>query len=194
MVIKNIAILFSGNGSNLQAILQTVHNKTFNGVKICVALLICNKKDAYGIKRAKEFNLETVVIENAKFPTREEFDKALVDEISRYNIDLVVLAGFMRILTKEFTSKIKAINLHPSLLPLFKGANAIVDSFRSDMQVGGVSVHWVSEELDGGKIISQKAFERGKKDFLEWENSIHSLEHEILPQTIIKILTEDKNV
>ncbi|ASM34524.1 phosphoribosylglycinamide formyltransferase [Campylobacter sputorum subsp. bubulus] len=191
MSVKNIAILFSGNGSNLEAILNKVHNKTFGNTTIKCTLCISNKPDAYGIIRAKKFELDTIIIENKNFKTREDFDKALVDEIQKYDIDLVVLAGFMRILTPVFTSQIKAINLHPSILPLFKGAHAIKESFQSEMMVGGVSVHMVSEELDGGKIIAQETFKREKNMSLEkWEEKTHSLEHEILPQSIINLLTE----
>ena len=97
----------------------------------------------------------------------------------------------MRILTPVFTREIRAINLHPSLLPLFKGAHAIKEGFDSDMKVGGVSVHWVSEELDGGKIIAQRAFEKSAGMSLEeFEAKIHEIEHEILPETIVQILTD----
>lgn len=193
MVVKNIAVLFSGSGSNLQAILERVHDKVFNGIKINVALLICNSPNAKGIERAKKFGLDTVVINHKDYSSREEFDKAVVDEINKYSIDLTILAGFMRILTPIFTDNIKAINLHPSILPLFKGAHAINDSFYSDMQVGGVSVHWVSSELDSGHIIAQKTFARKAKTLQEWEEKIHKIEHKLLPKTIIKILTKDKN-
>ncbi|MBE2984570.1 phosphoribosylglycinamide formyltransferase [Campylobacter sp. RM9344] len=193
MLTKKIAILFSGSGSNLEAILSKVHGKIFNGVKLEVVLTLSNKADAYGVQRARKYGLESVIIENKNFNSREEFDTALVKEIEKYDVDLVVLAGFMRILTSVFTSKIKAINLHPSLLPLFKGAHAIKESFESDMQVGGVSVHWVSEELDGGKIIAQRAFEReNQMSFEAWEDKIHALEHEILPESIIKILSKNE--
>lgn len=189
MVTKKIAVLFSGSGSNLEAILAKVHNKIFNNVKIEVSLTLSNKADAYGIQRALKYGLESVIIEHTKFGSREEFDQALVDEIKKYNVDLTVLAGFMRILTPVFTTQINAINLHPSLLPLFKGAHAIKESFESEMKVGGVSVHYVSEELDGGKIISQRAFEKTDDMNLEkFEEKIHSIEHEILPEAIVKIL------
>ena len=193
MVVKNIAVLFSGSVSNLQAILERVHDKVFNGIKINVALLICNNPNAKGIERAKKFGLDTVIINHKDYASREEFDKAVVDEINKYIIDLTILAGFMRILTPIFTDNIKAINLHPSILPLFKGAHAINDSFYSDMQVGGVSVHWVSSELDSGHIIAQKTFARKAKTLQEWEEKIHKIEHKLLPKTIIKILTKDKN-
>ena len=193
-MVKKIAILFSGNGSNLEAILDKLHGKIFNGIKIEVALTLTNKAGCGGIEKAARFGLKSVVLEHTKFNSREEFDAALVEEIEKYDIDLVVLAGFMRILTTVFTNKIKAINLHPSLLPLFKGANAIKDSFQSDMKVGGVSVHWVSAELDGGKIIAQKAFEKEKgMSLADFERKIHALEHEILPQTIVEILTSNQN-
>ena len=97
----------------------------------------------------------------------------------------------MRILTPVFTDNIKAINLHPSILPLFKGANAKKESFESDMRLGGVSIHYVSSELDGGKLIAQRAFERtNNMNLEEWEEKIHSIEHELLPETIVKLLTK----
>ncbi|WP_096019594.1 phosphoribosylglycinamide formyltransferase [Campylobacter lanienae] len=192
MVVKNIAILFSGSGSNLQAILEQVHGKVFKGVRINVALLICNNPDAKGIKRAKKFGLDTVVIDHRDYPTREKFDQALVYEIKKHDIDLSILAGFMRILTPVFTDNIKAINLHPSLLPLFKGANAIDESYNSDMKVGGVSIHWVSSELDAGEIIAQKSFPRKNRSKEQWERKIHKIEHKLLPKTIIKLLTKGK--
>ena len=195
MLTKKIAVLFSGSGSNLEAILKKVHNQILNGIKIEVCLCICNKPGAYGIERAKKFGLDTTIIESAKFANREEFDTAVVEQILKSGAELTVLAGFMRILTPIFTSKIKAINLHPSILPLFKGAHAIKESFESDMMLGGVSVHYVSEELDGGKLIAQRAFEREDGMSLEdWESKIHAIEHEILPDSIIKILTKETNV
>ena len=191
MVTKKIAVLFSGSGSNLEEILEKVHNKIFNNVKIEVALTLTNKANAYGIERARKYGLESVILEHTKFASREEFDQALVDEIKKYNVDLTVLAGFMRILTPVFTTQINAINLHPSLLPLFKGAHAIKESFESEMLVGGVSVHYVSEELDAGKLISQRAFEKTEGMSLEeFEAKIHSIEHEILPESIVKILSK----
>lgn len=192
MVVKNIAILFSGSGSNLQAILEQIHGKVFKGVRINVALLICNNPDAKGIKRAKKFGLDTAVIDHRDYPTREKFDQALVYEIKKHDIDLSVLAGFMRILTPVFTDNIKAINLHPSLLPLFKGANAIDESYNSDMKVGGVSIHWVSSELDAGEIIAQKSFPRKNRSKEQWERKIHKIEHKLLPKTIIKLLAKGK--
>ena len=192
MVVKKIAVLFSGTGSNLVAILEKLHGKTFGDTKIEVALTLTNKSDALGIQKARNFGLESVILEHTKFASREEFDRALVAKIKEADVDLVVLAGFMRILTPYFCENVRAINLHPSLLPLFKGARAIDESFQSDMQVGGVSVHFVSAELDGGKIIAQKAFARKNKTREEWEAKIHEIEHEILPKTIKKLLVKNQ--
>lgn len=191
MLSKKIAILFSGSGSNLNAILQKVHGQVFNGVKIECVCTITNNPKALGIQKSCAYGLNPIVINHKDFSSREEFDSVLVKKLDEFNPDLTVLAGFMRILSPVFTNSVKAINLHPSILPLFKGANAIKDSFESDMQLGGVSVHWVSEELDGGRIIAQRAFER-KSDmsFSQWEEKIHQIEHEILPETIINLLSK----
>ena len=174
----------------MEAILQRLHGKVFGETKIEVALTLTNKANAGGIAKAAKYGLKSVVIEHVNFASREEFDTAVVEEIKRANVDLTVLAGFMRILTPVFTSQVRAINLHPSLLPLFKGAHAIKESFDSDMKVAGVSVHWVSAELDSGKIIAQRAFEKTPNmSFEAFENKIHEIEHEILPQSIVEILT-----
>ncbi|MFV0482372.1 MAG: phosphoribosylglycinamide formyltransferase [Campylobacteraceae bacterium] len=190
MVIKKIAILFSGSGTNLENILKKLHNKVFGDVKIEVALTLCNKESVLGIERSRKYGIEPVIVLNKDFSTREEFDKKLVEVIKFHDIDLVVLAGFMRILTPAFTDNVTAINLHPSLLPLFKGANAIKDSFEADVSEGGVSVHFVNAELDGGEIILQQSFKKTKgMSFTEFEDKIHKIEYEILPQAIIKLLT-----
>ena len=192
MLTKKIAVLFSGGGSNLEAILERLHGKVFGETKIEVALTLTNKANAGGIAKAAKYGLQSVVIEHVNFASREEFDAAVVAQIKRANVDLTVLAGFMRILTPVFTLQIRAINLHPSLLPLFKGAHAIKESFDSDMKVGGASVHWVSEELDGGAIMAQRAFEKGAgMSFETYEAKIHEIEHEILPETIVQILTSE---
>lgn len=195
MLIKNIAILFSGTGSNMKALLEKVHEKSFNGVKICCKLCICNNPNAAGLEIPKSYGIKTLVINHKEYKNREEFDKALLKALGEFRLDLVVLAGFMRILTPIFTSSIKAINLHPSILPLFKGADAIKQSFQSPMKLGGVSVHWVSSELDSGELIAQRAFEREDgMDLEKWETKIHQIEHELLSQCVVKILTKDKNV
>jgi len=192
MLVKKIAILFSGSGSNLEKILEKVHNKTFSRCKIEVVCCICNKKDAGGIEKAKKYGLDTVLIEHKNFTDRESFDKELVKVIKHSEAELVVLAGFMRFLTPYFIQNITAINLHPSLLPLFKGGRAIEESYNSSMKVGGITVHYVNEELDGGEIIAQECFPKKEGMSLEeFEENIHSLEHSLLPKTIIDLLDRE---
>lgn len=187
MLVK-LAVLFSGNGSNLQNLLEKIHGRKIGSNSYEIALCLTNNKNAFGIERARKFGLESVVISHKDFKTREEFDEKIVRQIQKSGADLTILAGFMRILSPVFTRQIRAINLHPSLLPLFKGANAIKESFESDMKVAGVSVHFVSDELDGGKIIAQKAFEKSPNmSFAEFEKQIHALEHELLPSAVVSL-------
>jgi len=182
--LKKITILFSGNGTNLENIIKTLHLSK----KVEVVKAISNKKDINGIKIARKYAIPIVTIESEKFINREKFDTKLLKEIEKDRPDLVVLAGFMRILTPVFTKNIKAINIHPSLLPLFRGANAIKNSFESNMKVAGVSVHDVSDELDGGKIISQECFNKENMSFEEFEKRIHEVEYELYPKAILKKL------
>lgn len=185
MALKKIAILFSGEGTNMANILSTLHNQTFEHCTITVVATICNRPHAKGVEKSRAFGIEPLIIDHTLYENREAFDKALVDALLKSGAELTVLAGFMRFLTPYFTQHIKAINLHPSLLPLFKGANAIEESFHSPIQTAGISVHYVSEELDGGEIIAQRSFEKEEGMTLEaFEAKIHSLEHELLPESI----------
>jgi len=183
MSLKKVAILISGEGTNAENIIKKLHDK-----KVEVTKVISNKADANGLKRAENLGIKTVVIESKSFSSREEFDKELVSELKKEHLDLVVLAGFMRILTPLFTDSVKALNIHPSLLPLFKGAKAIERSFESDMKVAGVTVHKVSSELDGGEIIAQECFNKEDLDFCEFEKRIHKIEYELYPKAICKYL------
>ena len=180
---KKIVILFSGEGSNLENIIKELHKKDVDVVKA-----ITNNPDANGINRAKVFGVDTIVIQHTNYKTREEFDQKLVDTIKSLDVDLTVLAGFMRILTPVFTDNIKAINIHPSLLPNFKGANAPQKSFESDIQKVGVTVHDVVTEVDGGEIILQKSFDKSGMDFETFMRKIHECEYEIFPIAIRKVL------
>jgi phosphoribosylglycinamide formyltransferase-1 len=186
---KRVAILFSGRGSNLETLLETLHSKTFHGTTLEVGLTLTNRPQAGGIEKSRRYGIEPVVIDHTQFKSREAFDAALVEAIQAAQVDLTVLAGFMRILSPVFTCNVRAINLHPSLLPLFKGAHAIKESYDSDMKVAGVTVHAVSEALDGGEILGQRAFEKTPDMTFEvFEETIHALEHALLPQVVIDSL------
>ena len=182
---KKIAILFSGEGTNMENILKTLHKK-----KVKVVKTITNNPQANGIKKAEKYNIPTVIINNKNYSSREEFDKELVRELKKEKLDLVVLAGFMRILTPIFTDNIKAINIHPSLLPHFKGAKAIQRSFESNLKEAGVTVHEVSSELDSGEIILQESFKKDNMNFTEFEKRIHEIEYSLYPKAILKYLGE----
>ena len=184
---KKIVVLFSGEGKNLHNIIDTLHGS------VCeVICAITNKADAGGLSgllAKRPMGVKSEILEHTKFDSREAYDKELVKLIQSYEPDLVVLAGFMRILTPVFTQNIKSINLHPSLLPKHKGANAIEESFLSDDKEGGVSIHWVSEELDGGEIVAQESFSKCEDETLEsFTSKIKELEYKLLPQTIASIL------
>ncbi|WP_104697592.1 MULTISPECIES: phosphoribosylglycinamide formyltransferase [unclassified Helicobacter] len=190
---KRIVILFSGNGSNLENIIKQLHQKIFNlnnkQIKVEVSACICNKPQAFGIKRAEKLGIKCFVIPHKDFKNSKDFEIALEEKILPLEADLIVLAGFMRILGKDFVNKFKIINIHPSLLPNFKGANAMKESFDSNHTKVGVSVHWVNEELDSGEIILQKEFHRTfKEDFEEFCQKIHLLEYEAYPEAILSIL------
>lgn len=168
----------------MQNIIQQLHNKS-----LIVSAVITNNKSAEGIHKAESLGVKVEVLPHTEFGSREEFDTALVSKINEYAPDLTVLAGFMRILTPIFTDNIKAVNIHPSLLPLFKGKDGIKDSFFSGMRVGGVSVHMVNSEMDGGEIVAQECVPIFKNDTLEsYTKRVHEKEYELYPKAILEVL------
>jgi phosphoribosylglycinamide formyltransferase-1 len=184
MALKKIVILFSGRGSNMKSIIEKLH-----GQKVDVVAAITNNKEAPGIEIAKKFGITVEILPHTDFGSREAFDKALVAKIKEYNPDLTVLAGFMRLLTPIFTENIKAVNIHPSLLPLFKGKDGIKESFLSGMKVGGVSVHFVATEMDSGEIVAQECVPILDSDTLEtYTARVHEKEHDLYPTAILKVL------
>lgn len=185
-----LAVLFSGKGSNLEALIRRFHGKMIEGKRIEVVALT-NRPDAGGIRRARKYGIEPIVLDHRRFDSREAFDAKLVRILESYSPRLTVLAGFMRILTPVFTERIEAINLHPSLLPLFKGADALRRSFESGMKVGGITIHRVSQELDSGEILDQGCVKIEERDTLEdFEKKIHALEHRMLPEAVERLLKE----
>ncbi len=151
---KNIVVLISGNGSNLQAILDACES---NIPDAQVSAVFSNKADAYGLERAKQFNVDTHFVDPKAFDSREVFDKELMAQIDQYQPDAVVLAGYMRILSSEFVQHYmgKMINIHPSLLPKYPGLHTHQRAIDAKDQEHGTSVHFVTEELDGGPVILQ---------------------------------------
>lgn len=181
---KKIAVLFSGRGSNFAHIVNTLHHK---GYEVVVALT--NNPNAEGIAVAKEASIPLEIIDSKAYESREGFDAVVVERLQQYTPDLTVLAGFMRILTPTFTEQIKSINLHPSLLPRHKGLNAIEKSYNDEDTHGGVSVHYVTSELDGGEVILQKKVAKEGLDFKAYDTKVRSVEKEALVEAIRVILS-----
>jgi len=180
---NKIAVLFSGKGTNFAHIVKTLHNKECE-----VVFALTNNPEAEGILVAQEYGIPYGVVEPKNFDSREAYDTVVVETLGRYNPDLTVLAGFMRILTPVFTENIKAINLHPSLLPRHKGLNAIEKSYEDEHDEGGVSIHYVSSELDGGEIILQKTVAKKDLNFEAYNVEIHAIEKEALIEAIVKVI------
>ncbi len=184
---KKIAVLFSGKGSNFAHIVNTLHHKGFE-----VVVALTNNPDAEGIKVAKSASIPLEVIDSKTYESREAFDVVVVERLQQYSPDLTVLAGFMRILTPAFTDQIKSINLHPSLLPRHKGLKAIEKSYEDDFKEGGVSIHYVSSELDGGEVILQKSLSKEGLNFSQYDVKIRSIEKEALVEAITLVLKKEK--
>lgn len=175
---KTLAIMGSGNGSNFESIEKYLQNR--NDIKITC---LSNVEDAFILKRAEKLGIENKFL---PFKDNEEF-------FSKNKFDLVALAGYMRILPDVVLEKMgKVINLHPSLLPAFKGSkDAIKDAFLAGVKVSGVTVHWVTSDVDGGKIIAQyPVFLNNEMHFDEFEHEIHSIEHKLYPVVIEKVLDD----
>ena len=177
-----IAVLVSGNGSNLQALINAQHGKQLSGQIVGV---LSNKADAYALRRAEDANIATAVISHQNFPNRESFDVAMHQQLLAWQVDLVILAGFMRILTPEFVSQWqgKMLNIHPSLLPFYKGMNTHQRVLNTGDRLHGCTVHFVTAELDAGQSIAQSAIQVSLHDNVEsLAQRVHELEHFIYPQ------------
>ena len=186
-----VAILISGRGSNMQKLIEACENPNFPAEIIVVG---ANKYNALGLEFAKSKSIKTFVIEHknfAKFDNpREEFDQALHQEIIKYDVEIICLAGFMRLLSKWFVDKWhnKIINIHPSLLPDFKGANAVEDALKSGAKISGCTTHFVSVEMDAGPIIMQSQVSINPNDDPETlAQKILTKEHENYPLTLKKV-------
>jgi len=181
----NIAVLVSGNGSNLQALMDAEDRGELADGKI--VLVLSDKPEAYALKRAEGKGIKTLVIEKTGFSSREDYDKEVAKKLKEADIELVVLAGFMRILSEYFISEFKdrIINIHPALLPSFKGVHGIKDAYESGVKVTGVTVHFATKELDAGPVILQAAVAIDKDDTLEsLEEKIHAVEHRLYPEAV----------
>ena len=187
----NIAVFCSGNGSNFQAIIDASRTGVFDAD---IAVMICDNPDAYAIKRADKEGIPRFVVNRKDFSSKEAFEKKIIDSLEKKGIGLICLAGYMRLLSHEFIKRYaeKIINVHPALLPAFKGANAIKDAFDYGVKIGGVTVHFVTEDIDAGPIILQESVKIEASDTQEaFAEKIHSVEHRLYPQ-VIKLFLENR--
>jgi phosphoribosylglycinamide formyltransferase-1 len=177
-------VLISGNGSNLQAIIDA---STSGIINTSISAVISNRPDAYGIQRAIDAGIPTRVIDHTLFETRTHFDQHLQKAIDEFQPDVIVLAGFMRILTIEFTEHYlgKMINIHPSLLPKYPGLNTHQKALDSGDNIHGVTVHFVTPELDDGPNIIQATVPINAEDTAEsLARKVQIQEHEIYPKAV----------
>ena len=193
----NVAVLVSGGGTNLQAILDAEKSGVLRHGR--VTLVVSNNPNAYALTRAKEHGVQTLVLSKADYPTQAEFEHALIDALTENQIDLIVLAGFMRILSADFTSRYpeRIINVHPALIPSFCGEGFYglrVHEAALDygVKVTGATVHFVNEIPDGGRIIAQKAVEIEPDDTPETlqKRVMEQAEWVLLPRAIEEVAKE----
>ena len=190
---KKIAILISGNGSNMRALIQDM---TRNNHPAEPALVLSDRSDANGIAFAKEKNILTKVVNYRTFKSQKTFEEILIQHILDSNIDLVCLAGFMRILSPLFVNKFKnsILNVHPSLLPLFPGLNTHEKVLSSGMALHGATIHMVTNELDGGKILGQCIVPVLKGDTqITLAARLLKQEHILYPKIVRKFINGEDN-
>jgi len=181
---KNIAVFASGRGSNFSAIVKAVKS---GKLRARLSLLVCDNSKAAVLGKARKNKVRIALVKREDFSSKQEFEDGIIKNLRENKVDLIVLAGFMRILSREFVRAYsgRIINIHPALLPSFKGAHAIKDAFEYGVKVTGVTVHFVDEKTDHGPIILQDSVRIMPKDTLmALENKIHKIEHRLYPQAI----------
>ena len=189
--ITKLAVLVSGNGSNLQSIIDSIN---LGDISAKISLVISNVESAYALTRAKKENLNHAFLDHKKFSSRESFDQEISELLIKHEVDIIVLAGFMRILSKSFIKKFnkKIINIHPSLLPKYPGLKTHEKVMENKDKYHGVTIHLVDEGLDSGPIIAQAKFKTSKyKNIDSLIFKIHSVEHKLYPLILKKIVDRE---
>ncbi len=183
-----IGVLLSGSGTNLQAIIDAAAD----GLPVEIVKVISSRPDAYGIERAKAAGIPVTALNRSVYENREAADQQIVDELQAAGAEYVIMAGYMRMVTPVMLNAFsdRVVNLHPALLPSFKGAHAIDDAFNAGVKVTGVTVHFANEEYDKGPIIAQEPVVVAEDDTLDsLEAKIHAVEHVLYPK-VLRLLAE----
>jgi phosphoribosylglycinamide formyltransferase-1 len=179
-----IGVLVSGSGTNLQAIIDRIAE---DGLPAEVRVVISNKADAYGLERARTAGIPAVHIDQRAYSDRVGYNTAIRDELLARGVEYVIMAGYMKLLGKEVLDAfpMRVLNLHPALLPSFRGAHGIDEAFDYGVKVTGVTVHFADEEFDRGPILAQMAVRIEESDTVETlEAKIHAIEHVLFPDAI----------
>lgn len=187
-----IAVLVSGSGTNLQTLIDTLHNDATSNIEIVV--VISDRKKAYALTRATQAGIPTQVVRAQDYENRIVFDEAISHIIDKYSVELIVLAGYMKLFQSPFVRKYRnrIINIHPSILPAFPGATPIADSLTYGVKVTGVTVHFVDENVDTGPIIAQRVVPVYDTDTQEsLHERIQIEEHDLYPK-VIKLFAQGK--
>lgn len=188
---KKFAVFASGNGSNLQAIIDAVKS---GQIKADLALVFSDKQKAYALERARTAGIPILYLDIKAYADKQSFERDIVMKLKGYKIDFIVLAGYMKLFTEYFIHEYpnKILNVHPSMLPLYKGMESIKEAFAGKAKSTGVTVHFVDEKMDHGPIILQEAVPIETNDTLEiLEAKVHAVEHKIYPH-VIALFAEDK--
>ncbi|HEY9205170.1 MAG TPA: phosphoribosylglycinamide formyltransferase [Candidatus Methanoperedens sp.] len=187
----NIAVLVSGRGSNLQAIIDSIENGYLNAQ---IAVVISDIGDAYALERARKHGIEAVFIDPKRFPSKDSYEEEVLRVLKDRNVRFVLLAGYMRILGKTLLAayKNRILNIHPALLPSFPGLHAQKQAFDHGVKVAGCTVHFVDDKLDGGPIILQRCVDVKENDTAETlADRILEQEHKIYPEAV-KLAVENR--
>ena len=186
-----LGILISGSGTNLQSIINSIKR---GSLKADIGVVISNVEDAYGLIRAKKEDIPSYFVDHRKYKSRKDHEAKLIEILQDHSVDIVILAGYMRIVTDYFISQYpnKILNIHPAILPSFKGVDAQKQAIEYGVKLSGATVHFVDEKVDHGPIIIQGATIVDEKDTREdLANRILKIEHRIFPQAI-SWLVEDR--
>lgn len=185
---KRLAVFASGSGSNFEAIAEGCQSGAIEGAE--VVLCVCDKPGARVLQRAQRLGVPTLVFNPKEYASKRDFERMIADRLDDESVDLVCLAGYMRIVGEELLGRYggRIVNIHPALLPAFPGAHAIKDAFEYGVKVYGVTIHEVDATLDGGRIISQVAVPYEGDDIEALEEMIHKAEHKLYIDTINKII------
>lgn len=189
---KKIAVFASGSGTNFQAIIEAIETGQLNAE---IALLVCDKPNAFAIERAKQHNIEVFQFIPKNFENKQAFEKVILEQLQAIHVEWIVLAGYMRLIGETLLGAYegKIINIHPSLLPSFPGINAIEQAYDAKVKVTGVTIHFVDAGMDTGPIIAQAPVFIEEQDTIEvLRMKIQQVEHQLYPEVLKKLLNDEK--